>query len=125
MLDDWAFARVELAMGSEEFFALSPRQWDAIIEQWKAKKQREIALHLSCALNARWGHKDNVLPFSMSDFLPPPPKSEEEQAADDARLAKTKAAVLAGFYRDLVRELPPITQPKQIKKRKTKKPRGR
>lgn len=124
MLDEWAFARVELNLSDSEFFALSPRQWDAFLDQWQNKKQREFALQMTCSLNARWGSAKNIMPFKMADFLPREPKSEEEEALDEDRLQRAKTTVLLGFYQDLVKELPPITKKKKPKS-KTKKKRAR
>jgi len=88
IIEDWAFFRVQLDVGAEEYLSLTQSEKTALIDQWKLKEDRR--LNDICSLFAflenaffrrgkdRYGR--DIPKVSANDFKPnPPPKFQSEE----------------------------------------------
>jgi len=85
----WAFARISLRLSDAEFFGYTPAQLEALTETWADERQWELASRTASALNTKWSHAKQVVPFSPRDFIP---KSAEERRAEEKSQAKAQAS---------------------------------
>ena len=57
-------------------------------EAWSEERQWELASRTASALNSKWSHSKQIVPFSPRDFIP---KSAEEIRAEEKADAKAQA----------------------------------
>lgn len=92
----WAFARISLRLTDAEFFAATPAQLEALTEVWAEERQWDLACRTASALNSKWSHSKQIVPFSPRDFIP--------KSADELRV-EAKAEAKARADRDRILEL--------------------
>ena len=85
----WAFARISLRITDAEFFGYTPAQLEALTEVWAEERQWDLASRTASALNSKWSHAKQIVPFSPRDFIP---KSAEERRVEAKAKALSKAA---------------------------------
>lgn len=88
----WAFARISLRLTDAEFFGYTAAQIDALTEVWAEERQWDLASRTASALNSKWSHSKQVVPFSPRDFIPKTPEEvrAEERAKEKARVERDR-----------------------------------
>ena len=67
----WAFARYEIGLKSDEFYAMTPRQFHALADQYRWNQERsELLFAQLAAVTHNTGFRTTEKPLEVQDFMP-------------------------------------------------------
>ena len=96
----WSIARYDLGLSSDEFFSITPRQFDALLKRHRYKvESTEFMFAQLTSWIANTGFRSTEKPTSAFDFMPSQWRKKAKQKAQDpkkpVRMTKKKRQQIA------------------------------